>query len=382
MGSLEQRPCFKGSWRSRGVRAVALSLLCVLVVVLGGALPAWAGVSIQVPGTSNFRGMDCPNAVFCMAVGTVRVRDTSVGVVVPITINGNGFPVVGRVMQVPGTSELYGVSCYNFGLNCQAVGLNFAEWRNGALVHPHEGVIVNIANNVPGAPVVVAGTGILDGVTCPDAVNFTCEAVGSTEAVSVGKGVVVPSMNGVPVLNPINNRAVEVNGTKALHSVACPGAAPTICEAVGVRRDVGIVVPITTPAAGITGGVVEVARTSAINGVACLGAVLSTCGVVGRLVSGGGIGTVLANNNGNATGQLMDLSTSALYGITSPNVNTFVEVGGGGMAKVTTVAGTVEGDRAGRTLYGVACYGAAPNQTCIAAGDPFIGPGLLTVFGI
>jgi peptidoglycan/xylan/chitin deacetylase (PgdA/CDA1 family) len=270
-----------------------VSALAVPVAVLGGAVPASAGTTVQpAPGTWQVLGVVCPTVTTCEAVGT---NSSDQGVVLPIV---NGAP--GSAQVVPGTYSLRGVACasastcevvgqYSSGVvvpivngtagsvqqipgatdlsNVACTGTTTCEAVGGYSIGSGQAQVVPITNGSAGSARAVPGAFNLLGIACPSAT--TCEAVGTSSATS-GHGVVVPIVNGTP------GSPVAVSGTGELYGMVCPTV--TTCEAVGTSPTgtQGVVVPIVN---GVPGTVQVVPGTGNLAGVACQS--VTTCEAVG-----------------------------------------------------------------------------------------------------
>lgn len=144
-----------------------------------------------------------------------------------------------------------------------------------------------ITNGVPGAPQVVSGTTILNGVACTDAT--TCVAVGSNRVGTVNRAVVVSIVDGVA-------GAVQTHSVaQGLNSVACSSA--TSCVAVGGQSFQGVVVPITNGTPGPAQLIATVRR--GLTGVACYSP--TVCLAVGTHAVGTTLSSALVSiTNGSA----------------------------------------------------------------------------------
>jgi len=250
----------------------------------GVVVPIHRGVpstAVNIEGSNEFQGIDCPTTTFCIAAGyassftqgatttttTMTTTTTtilagqppSVGVVVPIR---NGVP--GSPETVPGTLAFVGVTCSS-ATNCEAVGAN----SSGS-----EGAIVPITHGVPGAVTLVAGTQWLDGIACVN--ERICEIVGGSTGGSTGvpsKGVVFQLTEGVA--GAVRQVSLGLNG------ISCPST--RLCEAVGGDpQGSGYAVPII---GGVPGALALVPRIGSygVQGINC--PTTTGCEVVGTNAS-------------------------------------------------------------------------------------------------
>jgi peptidoglycan/xylan/chitin deacetylase (PgdA/CDA1 family) len=307
-----------------------VSALAVPIAVLGGAVPALAGTTVQpvpVPGTQQLLGVVCPTVTTCEAVGNLPSGWPNQGVVVPVV---NGTP--GSVQVVPGTAAMFGATCVSAS-TCVAVGFNnsgvVVPIVNGTVGSVQEvsgtfdlanvactttttceavgqgsALVVPIINGTAGSAQGVPGTVNLVGIACLSAT--TCEAVGISSYTS-GQGVVVPIANGTP------GSAVVVPGTTGLDGVVCPSA--TTCEAVGQNSSQGVVVPILN---GTPGSAVMVPGTVRLRGAACQTA--TTCEAVGENSSGQGV--LVPIINGTPGSAQVVPGTTYLTGVACPSATT------------------------------------------------------------
>jgi hypothetical protein len=145
-------------------------------------------------------GVSCPTSSWCVVVGADFY----------LTITNDA---VGRPVSVP--ESLSAVACYSQS-SCVAVG--------DADVVPIDNGTAGPVRSVPGAQ--------LSGVTCPS--QTQCLAVGS----SANEGVVVPIANQVP------GRAEPVSNLSALFSVACPTATTCLASGTNAAGTKGAAVPV------------------------------------------------------------------------------------------------------------------------------------------
>ena len=164
------------------------------------------GTPVSVP--EDLSAVACYSQSSCVAVGNADV--------VPID---NG--AAGPVRSVPG-AQLSGVTCPS-QTQCLAVGGSATE-----------GVVVPVANQVPGRPEPVPRLSVLSGVAC--ATSTTCIASGTNAAGTKGAAI--------PVLDNVPGRARTIN--TFLPGVSCGSSSS--CTAVGTTRnpeEYGIVVNLT-----------------------------------------------------------------------------------------------------------------------------------------
>ncbi|HTK15033.1 MAG TPA: hypothetical protein VL769_01470 [Acidimicrobiia bacterium] len=237
-----------------------------------GATPNPVGIAV-----SGLAGVHCPNATFCVAVGSYFMNspDSSLERTLVEQWNGTSWRIVASPNR-PGVTDngLTGVSCVS-ATDCTAVGHYRNDLGTRTLVERWNGTKWSIvASPNPGG----VAQSELTGVTCRSATS--CFAVGS------GHGTLVERWNGtswslMTTPNPAGTSSAS------LTSISCPGA--TRCFAVGdffgssnVQRLVEVwngaawsITSTPAPAGTISSG---------FSGVSCGGTV--NCFAVGEYSSG------------------------------------------------------------------------------------------------
>jgi hypothetical protein len=183
----------------------------VIVVVHGSAATA-----VDVPGTSTLRGIACPTASTCYAVGDTDAGEFGPqpgdeGVIVTIT---NGKITTTHV--VAKTTRLLGIACPS-ARTCDVVGedLGVTSGGSGVLVDLDRGALHRQPNNDL-SPV---------GIACPT--SMTCDVTSQ----SSGGGAVGPAEVGRIVSGKLVVASVRGISLPYVAGVACVTA--TLCEAVG-----------------------------------------------------------------------------------------------------------------------------------------------------
>jgi len=341
--------------------------IAIAVAGLWGApSPASAGiqslpVAQPVPGTSSLAGLSCPTVTFCVAIGS----SPSGPMVVPITDGTAGTPEAIPGYGQPGTPtnmDLNAVTCTS-KVSCLAVGAGDIPDPPSRIMGV--GVIVPIANGVPGGVQQVSGNGqigapdsiVFNGVACSSALS--CLAVGWDAYL---EGVAVPISDGVA------GSEVPVPASQ-LHGVIC--RATGICLAVGSGLDGGgVVIPLRNGAIGKGGGSVKGA--GGFSGVACH--TDSDCLGVGRA-------SVVAPITRTNSGRARPVSgASALNGVACNGATYCLAVGTnasneGAMVRITSAtAGIAEAVPGTSGLNAVACPSI---NACLAVGHGTSSEGVL-----
>jgi hypothetical protein len=267
---------------------------------------------------------------------------------------------VGAATVIPGTWELYSISCPSSTV-CYAAGQNLSD----------QDVVVALGDGLSGA--VIAGSGaddVFTGIACPS--ELTCYAVGS-ETSALGQppvGALLPINSGSPT------SVSTPSGWLAITGVACPSSGA--CYAVGNTQSStgagsGMVAPLSSDGLGNPGSVSPL-----LSAIACPNA--GTCYAVGNEPTGAvplqPVGVVMSIAIGNlGTAITTAPGTGTLSAIACPTSSTCYAIGldpTGGQWVVLTLTsgapGAVNPVPDKLTLSGLACASA---DTCYAVGqDP------------
>ena len=251
----------------------------------GSLLPITNGVpgaAVSLPANFSPAGMDCMSASSCLVVGSQLSGGgegaTSQGAIIPVE---NGAAGAEQIVQ--GVTEMRAVTCPTAG-SCLALGRVYSGYPS----YQDYAVVVPINNGRAGSPEAVNGT-FLDAIACES--PSSCIAVGNT----VGRGapaagVVVRIANGVP------GGPQPVSGTSDLFAVTCR-AGTSACLAAGQlingSSSQGVLVPLS---GGAPGTAELVASSNSLWGVACPSATACVVSGVGGVetgvpIAGGGIGS-------------------------------------------------------------------------------------------
>lgn len=309
-----------------------------------------------------------------LAIGGLPLIATF-AVVLSLAPLGGAAPASAAVtpVEVPGTFELYGVTCTDEG-RCIAVGLNAA----------HDGVVVPFEFSADGATTVgspqIVPHAWLHGVACADATR--CIVVGEN-----GSGIVVPltrSADGGVIVGSLQ----VVSDTFALYDVACPAGGR--CAAVGWGAAGGLVVPIVPSDTGATSiGLARAAsEATAFSGVACPGA--TDCVAVGVELSGNGsvVPFDFSSDAGPVFGVARTSPSGTLYTVACPTFDVCEAAGDGfngtgAVVPFTLSGGEVTSIGPGKSVFGtfklegLACPSAS---ACEAVGDRSSGASVLPVW--
>ena len=305
------------------------------------AAPATTAVSVgatsthNVSGSSALYGVACTAPTACIAVGNQPSGSGTVGVVVTIA---NGVP--GPVRTISGTSSLGGIACPT-ATACIAVG-SVANSTGGA------GVIVTITDGVRGTVQSLAGLSFSD-IACPTTTG--CIAVGNSGL----QPIVVAITNGVAG----STQRVNVNVVGALSGVACQSGSQ--CIAVGWSLVCAVMCPYNTLAVPVSSGVVGPAGASYVASFADVACPSSTlCIAVGDTspFAGAPTSAYVSPVVGSADGETI-ATPSSLAGIACETSTDCIGVTG-----QATSAGTV--------LSILPLHGTTPGAAIPAAGNPYL----------
>lgn len=218
----------------------------VPVTVVGSQQVSLGEPQFPAAPTYQLRGVACPSATLCEAVGSAGGREAAV---FPITVSPSGITVQDR-LPLAGM-YLEAVACQT-AVACQAVGYEFV----GATASQGEVVPITVSGSVTsvGSALSVPSTPYLHGVTCPS--DTTCLAVGDQSYLGNATGMLLPITGSGA--DTAAGSGETITGTFLLSGATCPSV--SLCEAVGATTYTdttgthaeGVVVPIATGLAGTT----------------------------------------------------------------------------------------------------------------------------------
>jgi len=306
-------------------------------------------------------------ANLCVAVGDSKPE--AAGTVVLIS-DGVALAPVTVTVGSAGVG-LDSVACQS-AVSCVAVGaIGTGGCAFGGLICDtvYEGMVMPIADGVPGRPQLVPGATNFTAVACSTAT--VCEALGD----SVGTGVVVPIINGVagaPQAVPDGLSALACG--PGAHCVAVGDAVHSNEDSPLVDTSTAMVAPITN---GVAGAAHVVAGSPILTAVACTG--VATCLAVGYslpLQHAAAIAVIEPINDGLPGPPQVLTSDAELFGITCPTAVTCLAVGNQGAQGVVVPifngiaasSASIPRRSAIFELYGVACFNAT---SCEAVSSTF-----------
>lgn len=213
--------------RLRPRRAVLLWALALAGCLAASAHPSTAGAALSVPHTSELRGIACPTAKLCDAVGINQAGTKAV--VVPIHVRtGDTNTQVDRATPIPDLQLAMAVACPT-AKTCEVVGQTDTGEVDVVPVTSHD--------PDPGTAVPLSSLGVGAAIACPQ--RDLCDIAGWTNA---PQGAVVPfdvpsATAGTAKLTP---QAAELAGIACPNTTTCIASGTTALFGGGTGEVVGV----------------------------------------------------------------------------------------------------------------------------------------------